>query len=218
MRSDSSNKKTDKFITAFCSASIVILLLVLFLQIENKHIEPYIKNICDTKGKQEVTRIITESIDEVLLKQSDWLSDLINITTDSNNNVKSIQTNTIKFTVIENEIIKQINKNFSNNEKTTFKFPIGSMTPFYTLAGKGFNVKLRLMPLSNIHTEIKSDFISAGINQTKHRLTLILTADTTMLMPTYKAKSTAQTEYLLAETIIVGDVPNYILRGAMSDS
>jgi sporulation protein YunB len=203
-------QKTDSFITAFCITSIITLSVILFLQFENKHIEPYIKQICQTSGKQEVTRIITNCIDEVMLKESDLHNDLINISTDGENNVKSIQTNTIKINAIENEIIRQINNDFSDSKKTTFKLPVGNVTPFYSFAGKGFNIKLRLMPLSNIETEIKSDFISAGINQTKHRLTLLIKGDTIMLMPTYKEKTTVEVEYLLAETVIIGEVPDYL--------
>ncbi|MDR0918231.1 MAG: sporulation protein YunB [Oscillospiraceae bacterium] len=202
--------KANTFLTAFCVTMIVVLTLVLFMQFENKHIEPYIKNICQTNGKQEVVRIITSSIDEVMLKQDDLHNDFVTISTDENSNVKSIQTNTVKINAIENEIIRQINKNFTDSEKTTFKFPVGNMTGIYTLAGKGFNIKLKILPLSDIKAEVKSGFESVGINQVKHNLTLVITADTTMLMPAYKDYSQVTVEYILAETVVVGEVPDYI--------
>lgn len=204
-------KNYDNAIKFFCSIMIIICLILLFFQYENSYLEPYMKDICDTRGKQEVIRVITDVVEDVMLKKSDSYNSLIRISTDDKNTVKSIQMNTAEVNAIENEVVRQINSEFSKIENTDYKFSVGSMTGIYALAGRSLKVKVKILPLSNVNAHIESSFDSAGINQTIHRVTLKITADTTFLTPSYRENTNVELEYILAETVIVGDLPRGIL-------
>jgi sporulation protein YunB len=204
------NDKINLQITIVCAVIIVICVAVLILQFEHARLTPFMREICETTGKQNTISLITKTVDNVMLKEQDTNNNLVKISTDSNNNVKSLEINTILVNALENEILRQTNEAFTDTTQTTFKIPVGTLTGYYTLAGKGFNIKLRLQPLRNVKTEIKSEFYAAGINQTKHCLTLVLKADIIMLMWGFQEKHQVELNYLLSETIIVGDVPDYL--------
>ena len=67
---------------------------------------------------------------------------------------------------------------------------------------------LRLIPAGTVKTRIINQFDEAGINQTRHRIQLQVTVDMLSVLPGYRISSEAQTTVVLAETIIVGLVPD----------
>lgn len=67
---------------------------------------------------------------------------------------------------------------------------------------------LRLRPVGLVKTKIINQFDEAGINQTRHRIQLQVTVDMLSLLPGYRISSQAQSNIILAETIIVGLVPD----------
>ena len=77
------------------------------------------------------------------------------------------------------------------------------------LAGKGPDIKIRICPAEKITVRLKSSFDSAGINQTAHRISAVVTAEVRSSLPIYSFETEVEFEFLLAETIIIGEVPDY---------
>ena len=67
---------------------------------------------------------------------------------------------------------------------------------------------VRILPVGSVHGEFHTDFQTAGINQTRHRVTLVLTAQVQLVVPTGAKKVEVSTQVAMAESIIVGDVPD----------
>ena len=58
-----------------------------------------------------------------------------------------------------------------------------------------------------MHASFESEFRSAGINQTLHRVNLHLTATVRVVLPGESLSLTVEAEAPVAENVIVGDVP-----------
>ncbi|HHX58006.1 MAG TPA: sporulation protein YunB, partial [Clostridiales bacterium] len=72
-------------------------------------------------------------------------------------------------------------------------------------------LKIKIIPKGNVKTNLKSEFTPAGINQTRHRILIDITVQLLIVMPSKSEIAEISIDYVLAETIIVGDVPeNYI--------
>ena len=86
--------------------------------------------------------------------------------------------------------------------------PLGTLSGNQFLNNRGPKIRIELDISSAVYSKISSEFISAGINQTLHRITLTISTDIYFIMPWYRSSGGYQTEFILAETIIVGKVPD----------
>ena len=93
-------------------------------------------------------------------------------------------------------------------EKTlTVKIPVGNLTGSTLLLGKGFTIPVEVVMLSSSAAGFRSELTSAGINQTRHQILLDLHIEVSLLMPWRAVSDRVDTEILVSETVIVGDVP-----------
>ena len=86
--------------------------------------------------------------------------------------------------------------------------PIGTVSGVPILAGKGPKLTLHFTPAGAVTSSFSSEFTSAGINQTRHRINICLTATVRVVLPGMSQSLPVQAEATIAENIIVGTVPN----------
>ena len=110
---------------------------------------------------------------------------------------------------IQSDLVVRISEELSENKNIKVKIPIGSLTDSYLLAGKGFSVPLNICSAGNVDVKLKSEFTSAGINQTCHRISAVVSTEINSSVPLYSFSSKAEFEFLIAENVLVGDVPDY---------
>lgn len=91
----------------------------------------------------------------------------------------------------------------------------GSFTGFKLLAGRGPGIKIRISSIGNVKTDLRSEFIAQGINQTLHRIYLQVDCEVSILTPFDNITQSISNQVLIAENVIVGRIPNtyYNLEG-----
>lgn len=87
------------------------------------------------------------------------------------------------------------------------------------LSGRGPDIPIKMATVGNVETELISQFSQAGINQTLHRIYLNVSCNVTILTPFDSIEDNITNQVLLAEAVIVGEVPStyYNLNGVKSD-
>ena len=100
-------------------------------------------------------------------------------------------------------------------ENNTFSIKLGSFLGSNLFAGRGPNVNIKMQLIGNLDTDLKSQFISNGINQTLHRIYLEISCNIIILTPYETIEDKIVNQVLLAEGVIIGDVPSsyYNLEG-----
>ena len=73
------------------------------------------------------------------------------------------------------------------------------------------DIPLQVSSLGFVRAEYRSDFSSAGVNQTRHRIIIMMTATVNVYVPFYAADFTVTRDFLIAETILVGEVPEALI-------
>lgn len=88
------------------------------------------------------------------------------------------------------------------------------------MAGKGPGIKITISSIGNVETDLRSEFIAQGINQTLHRIYLQVKCEVSILTPFEDISREITNQVLLAESVIVGKIPNtyYNLEGLNSNS
>lgn len=85
--------------------------------------------------------------------------------------------------------------------------PVGTLLGTLALSGKGPSVTVEVLSVGNISASYQNEFISQGINQTLHRVVLHVTSDLSLLLPGGVADYFSECDIILAETVLLGDVP-----------
>ena len=135
-------------------------------------------------------------------------NDIIVVSRDASGNIKSIQTDITKLNHIRTKIDKQFSKEMEKHSKLHLSIPVGSIIGNEYTVGRGPCIDYDLGLSVNTSTDYKSQFYSAGINQTLHQITVLVSGEAYIMSPWYRDSIDFYTEYIVAETIITGTVPD----------
>ena len=208
------NDKTRKII------KIATVLLIAFLVVEYamKTVEPIIDRQCSSMAKSIATKISNEQATSVMKAYK--YEDFANIDKTSDGNIKLISSNTITINKIVSDIPVLIQKELNKVENSKFYIRMGSFTGSKFLAGRGPKVEIKMSVIGDIETDLRSEFKEAGINQTLHRIYLEIKCNVSILTPMHSTTEVSTNQVLLAEGVIVGNIPDtyYNLKGLTSDN
>lgn len=194
--------KTSKKYVNIVTIIIVALLTVFFLI---KTITPVFNNLCQSEAKATATKIVNDTIDDVM--ENYTYTDLVVINKDNDGKINSIHADTATLNKIVSNIATNIQKNIDSQENRDIYIRLGTFTGITLLSGRGPKVPIRISSIGNIDTNIKSEFESAGINQTIHRITLETKCEIQILTPFNTIVSSVEDKVILAENIVIGEIP-----------
>ena len=125
-------------------------------------------------------------------------------------NIKFIGANIITINEITSDIAINIQKSLNNHEDTKIKISLGSFTGSKLLSSIGPNIPIGLSSVGKVNTDVKSEFVSQGINQTIHRVYLQIDCNVDILTPYENIGPSVSNQVLLLENLMVGEIPeNY---------
>jgi sporulation protein YunB len=195
---------------------IVLLIIVLFFScmiflLEYK-LKPTIKTIAQAKTNLITNEIINRVIYDEILQDVKY-QNLIEINRDANNKVTFIQANTIQISRIMAETNIKLKEALDGLSEQEFSIPLGQAMGSYLFATYGPKLKVKILPaISELEVNLQHDFHEAGINQTRHILYLNIHTAIRIVIPMISEKVIVTTTRPIAETIIVGPIPNTMLR------
>ncbi len=175
-------------------------------------VNPVIINYSEAKVKSLSNKAVNSAVHEVV-GNTILYDNLINVETDNDGRITLIQANAIEMNSITKDLIKISQMKIELMGAEGVQVPLGSFTGLPLLYGFGPLVDLRLMPIGTIKCSFKSEFTEAGINQTNHKIYITVETAVKLLIPTKESNVTTDTQILLCESIIVGDIPDSYFSG-----
>ena len=154
---------------------------------------------------------------------SDWLVDAINaelrsgridfshmtyLEKDVNGNITAVRTNTGEMNCLKSEIMDLLGDEMPELSTQELGVPLGSILLPEYFAGRGVRLPVRVVALSSSDASFSTTFEAAGINQTVQRVRLNVSVTLTVLSPAGTQQVTADSDVIVAETVVVGTVPN----------
>ena len=190
------------FIIAFITMTAII-----------QRINPMFNTVCKEKAKAIATEIVNKQASKIL-KGINY-EDLVKIEKDKAQNIKLLKLNTVKINMLASEIAYNVQQELYKTENNQIKIPIGSITGLKYLVGFGPKINISIYPVGSVTTKFNSEFNSAGINQTIHRIYLDVSCKVTIVTPYDKIESEITNQVLMTELVIVGNIPEtyYNLEG-----
>ncbi|MGE5473200.1 MAG: sporulation protein YunB [Ignavibacteriales bacterium] len=190
----------------FLAATFFTLIIIaVFFEYANNQILPTVVVLSEAKAKSMATQIVTQVVNRQLAEVD--YSDLVYIQKDSQSQVTALQANIVKMNMLSAEISSSIQGRMANLEDMYVKLPLWNIFGNTFLSNQGPEINIKVIPYGNIDVDFGTEFISAGINQTRHRIFLEIKTKLIVIMPLVKKGTEVITKVPVAETVIVGDVP-----------
>ena len=192
---------------------IILIIAFSFAYFVLQAIEPVIESQCKSMAKSIATKISNQEATNVMANYQ--YEDLLNITKDEKGNVKMVGTNVITINEIISDIPIHIQEEMEKSENNSFTIRLGSFLGSKLFSGIGPDIKIYMEIAGDLDTDLKSEFVSAGINQTLHKIYLEIKCNVVILTPFETMEEQIVNQVLLAEGVIVGEVPSsyYHLEG-----
>ena len=164
-----------------------------------------------TEANDLVTRRVTDAVNRRVQQGGFDYSDFVSIDRDADGNVTAITTDTAKINLLSAELLNDI-VGANQQNMVEIGVPLGTLTGTQLLLGRGPSINVKVYMLSTSTATFRNELSDAGINQTKHQILLDVSVNIRIMIPWKTIKTTVNSEVLLAETVIVGKVPDTYVK------
>ena len=185
--------------------AFVFLVIIIVVKTMLNAVYPIFSNLCQEKAKAISTTIVNEQTKKVMENYS--YDSIFEIDKDNSGNISMIKSNIFTINKITSEISLKIQKEINKLDKDRIGIAIGSFTGSKLLSGVGPNINIRISTIGNIETDLKSEFVEQGINQTLHTVYLQMNCKIIVLTPFHDIETEISNKVLIAENVIVGNIP-----------
>lgn len=188
----------------------IVVILLGFIIIE-KGIKPTVIAMSEARVEHMATIAMNNAVERTLGSDIKY-TDLVNILTDNNGNITMIQANTVRMNSLAAEASRSTLEEITKMGDQGIKVPLGSIFNSRILAGRGPDIRVRIIPVGSVSNDFDTEFENAGINQTRHKIFLNMKAQVRVVVPLGSDIVTVSAKVPISETIIVGDVPEYYVN------
>ena len=203
----SAKKFTRKLFSLFIIILILSLIFAWFICMRD-----LIDDLVVNELEYLVTDIINTAVYDTIKNSGYTFDDLTIINTDKNGFVNSVSIEPSSANMMKSEIAALINERVNKISDDDVKITIGMIIGYCNLGSWGPEIPLAVLPNTNVEIDFSNEFVSCGINQVQDNLTIDVNVHVSALMPFLKSTSTIHSSVIVAQTLIVGDVPNTYLE------
>ena len=189
---------------------IFIFILVLFnsfIYAFDKTITPTVMSVADAEMRAKSIEIVNKAIIDEYSKQFNY-DDIIHVEKDKNDNIVLLKADTLKMNKIACDVALTSQKELKSLGNVGIKVPLGYILKNNILSYMGPSIAIKMQPIGYIETKYISDFEQAGINQTRHKIYVQVKTKVRVIIPLKSNDIEINNEVPIAETIIVGKVPD----------
>ncbi|MGI5977431.1 MAG: sporulation protein YunB [Candidatus Limivicinus sp.] len=197
------------------SSKLIVLTVigVLFLFLLSASI--FLKDISSKIAVSNACDIVTVNVNNAIadiMNNGQYTADyFVDFQKDDNGEVTAISCNMARINALSAQILEKV---VGSTEKNiiTVHIPVGNLTGLSLLMGRGPKIPVKIIVMTSSKVEFNNSVVTAGINQTKHQITLNVIVDVSIIVPWGSESAQVTSEVLIADTVIVGKVPETYLN------
>ena len=183
----------------------VLLLLAVFL-LADRNVKPLVFSLAEARSAAMASRVLSGAMAEALGDGVGY-DELMNVLMDEKGQVALLSANTVRMNLLADRAGEAALRRLENMSSERVSVPLGAALGLTLLAGSGPLIPVSIVPVGSIGTNFVTEFEACGINQTRHKVYLQLTASIRIVIPTGAKTTQVTANMLVAESIIVGAVP-----------
>ena len=189
----------------FRIALILLLIAALFGLLE-KNLETVILDMAHARAEAIAVAYINEAVRDVMGDQMTY-DEMMTVRTDPDGRVTMLQANAVRMNELATVTALQAQARLESADAQSVSIPLGAALGIPFLSAAGPRIQVRIVPVSAVSAAFSTEFESAGINQTRHKIYLSLHTTVRLVIPSGARTVSLGSQVLIAESIIVGDVP-----------
>lgn len=190
---------------------IIIVSLLLMAWFRSQYTDD-IRSLAETRIINATSDLINDAIDRQIEMGTIQYDRIVYFEKDLNGRITALKTNMSEVNRLKTSILNIINDEIIDMDTTNIGIPLGSLIVPELLSGRGPDIPIQILSISNSDAAFDSYFTEAGINQTLQQLTMEVSVDVAVLVLGRTEKFTVTSHVVVAETIIVGQVPDTLLQ------
>ena len=191
---------------------VVLMALCLgFLMLRSRYRE-VIRDLAETQVKNTTSDLTNDAIAKQIAEGVIQYDRIVYFEKDLEGRITALKTNMSEVNRLKTDILNLINDEILALDTSDIGIPLGSLVLPELLSGKGPAIPVHILSIRNSDAVFSSKFSQAGINQTLHQLTMVVNVDVAILVLGQTSSFTVNSEVVVAETVIVGDVPSTFLQ------
>ena len=187
--------------------SVIVLVLMLAFR-ATAQMRPILESLAVTRVSNAINAIVSEAVDEAIGNGEISYDDLISFEKDNEGRITAVYSNMAAFNRLQSKILDIILERVDQVSARDLSIPVGTLTGSTLLAGRGPWISVRMESVGSSSASFENEFISAGINQTKHQIVLQVDVSVSILLPGFSTAVVVPNAVTVAETVIVGSVPD----------
>ena len=193
--------------TLLLASALAFALLALGI-VAAMHLKPILTSLATTRVSNTVNGIVGVAVNETIYSGDVDYDRLISFEKDNEGRITAVKSNMAEFNRLQSAILVEILTKLSEVSTKDISIPIGTLTGSPLLAGRGPLIRVRMQSVGSSSARFENAFTSAGINQTKHQIYLVVDVYVSILLPGFSTVTKVSSSYAVAETVIVGSVPD----------
>lgn len=187
---------------------VLTVFLISSLILTAAHLRPVLESLAATRVSFVVNSIISRSVQEAIDSGEISYEKLVSFEKDYEGRITAVHSNMVACNRLQSDILDIILTRIDQVPPQDLSISIGSLSGSVLLAGRGPEISVRMESVGSSSAWFENEFISAGINQTKHQIILNIEVYVSILLPGFTADTKVSNAVTVAETIIVGSVPD----------
>ena len=194
------------------SVLLGVSLAFLLIRCFDFSLRPQMIALAETKLRNQITHIADLALGKAMEEQALNYSDIVALQTGQDGSVSMLTTDTIRLNALRSAILEEVVSQIEGIDSHSLGIPFGSLTGVDLFAAWGPKFPVQVISVASSSGSYRNDFTSAGINQTLHRILLDVTVTAQLLLPGGIAETQIDLPVCVAETVIIGQVPQTFLQ------
>ena len=182
-----------------------------FVWFRTKYLD-VITTLAQTQVKNATSDLINDAIDRQITDGTIQYDRMVYFEKDLEGKITALKTNMSEVNRLKTNLLNLINDEILAMDADHLGIPIGSLVLPELFGGKGPAIPVQILTIRNSEADFFSEFSQAGINQTLQKLNMQVSVDVAVLVLGKVDDFTISSQVVIAETVIVGQVPDMFLQ------
>ncbi|MCL2086376.1 MAG: sporulation protein YunB [Oscillospiraceae bacterium] len=196
--------KRNKWALRIIAVGMMLIGVTILMDLQ---IRPIILKAASYQCQVMAARIINQTMLDELGDNSYDYENLVSLRYGEGGEVRSLESNMQNMNRLKAQSNQAINEAIRQIGESDIQLQLGTVSGVYMFHGRGPSIPVTLTPIGYAQTTLISDFSAAGMNQTLHRIIMKVKVELSAIIPGYTSAVLIEHDFIVAETIIVGNIP-----------
>ena len=170
-------------------------------------INPLTKELAQAKISDVASNVINRAVNQQIQQGDIHYEDMVELQRDNSGAITALTTNMQEMNRLKTQLLELLDDDIYSIEDDEISIPMGNLTGIQLLSGRGPSIPVKIVAVSSSDAIFRGEFTDAGINQTIHRIMMEVSLDLIVLLPSGTVTDRVSSQVCVAETVLLGPVP-----------